>query len=163
MLGKCRWAPVPLLAGLGAPALIAGKTVTGAAPLCCTASIYMHLMHPSNCDIQHLTSAALLSPYLHIRGVRAGEMRSGSDHLVVDSMGLQRSDGLVKECQVGDAAVVGTDSVICGTPTQDDGSRQVHGRPAIIVQDTAHSVCTGKAQHDPVWQQCSCCMTVLCH
>lgn len=84
------------------------------------------------------------------------------DHLLEDSVGLQRGDGLVKERQVGDAAVVPPDGIVGGSPAQDDGQGQIHGRPSVIVQHVSHPVCASKRNHNPLWQQrlclCSACL-----
>jgi hypothetical protein len=67
-------------------------------------------------------------------------------HLHVDGIGLQGSDGLVKERQVSQAPVVAARCVICGAPAQHDGPRQIHGRPAINVQQVAILACNSIAK-----------------
>ena len=62
-------------------------------------------------------------------------------HLRVDGVGFQRSDGLVEERQVGQAAVVAARGVVGGPPAQHDGPRQVHRSPTIIVQQRAVAAC----------------------
>ena len=78
-------------------------------------------------------------------------MSSSIDHLLEDSVGLQRGDGLVKECQVGDAAIIPPDGIVGGSPAQDDGPGQIHGCPAIIVQHISLPVCASIGICNPLW------------
>ena len=78
-----------------------------------------------------------------------GSLSSGSNHLVVDGVGLQRGEGLVEQRQVGDAATVAPNGVVGGPSAQHNGPGQIHWRPAVVVQHIAHPVCANHGRLSP--------------